>query len=55
MTGADVTANLAAIRRRINTACGEVGRAAGTVSLVAVSKLQPDDRIDAALAAGPRP
>ena len=54
MTGTDVAANLAAIRRRIDAACNDVGRAAGSVSLVAVSKLQPDDRIDAALAAGHR-
>lgn len=46
--------NLAAIRDRIDRAARQVGRAGADVALVAVAKLQPDERIDAALAAGQR-
>jgi PLP dependent protein len=50
----DVAAQRAAILARIAAAAKSAGRAAESVALVAVSKLQPDQRIDAALAAGQR-
>jgi pyridoxal phosphate enzyme (YggS family) len=43
-----------AILARIAAAAKAVGRAPESVSLVAVSKLQPDERVEAALAAGQR-
>ncbi len=48
----DIAANLAATWQKIDASCTSVGRARPV--LVAVSKRQPDDRIDAALAAGHR-
>lgn len=51
---AEIAANLAAVRRHIADAAGRAGRSADAVSLVAVSKTQPDERIAAALAAGQR-
>lgn len=42
------------IRRRIAAAEQEAGRAPGSVTLIAVSKVQPDDRVEAALQAGQR-
>ena len=50
----DVAANLAEVRRRIAEACREVGRDPAEVTLIAVSKAQPQERIVAALAAGQR-
>ncbi|QGZ97047.1 YggS family pyridoxal phosphate-dependent enzyme [Terricaulis silvestris] len=50
----DVAASRAEILARIAAAAKAVGRAADAVGLVAVSKLQPDERVDAALAAGLR-
>lgn len=50
----DIAVQRAAILARIGAAAKTAGRAPDAVSLVAVSKLQPDDRIDAALAAGQR-
>src|SRR6185503_12555980 len=44
----------AAILARIAAAAQASGRAADAVTLVAVSKLQPDDRVDAMIAAGQR-
>lgn len=44
----------AAILARIAAAAQASGRVADDVTLVAVSKLQPDDRVDAMLAAGQR-
>ncbi|MBI3439476.1 MAG: YggS family pyridoxal phosphate-dependent enzyme [Proteobacteria bacterium] len=44
----------AAILARIAAAAQAAGRVADDVTLVAVSKLQPDDRVDAMLAAGQR-
>lgn len=52
--GVDVAANLAEVRRRIAEACREVGRDPAEVTLIAVSKAQPLERIRAALAAGQR-
>ena len=49
-----VAANIAAVREKIARACAENGRDPHRVNLVAVSKLQPPDRIAAALAAGQR-
>ena len=49
-----ITANLAAVRARIEAAAGTVGRAADAVSLVAVSKTHPADSVRAALQAGQR-
>jgi PLP dependent protein len=49
-----VAANLAAVRARIAAAAAAVGRDPAAVTLVAVSKAQPDDRVAAALAAGQR-
>jgi pyridoxal phosphate enzyme (YggS family) len=51
MTVAD---NIAAIRQKIIRACEEAERDPKAVHLVAVSKLQPADRVTAALAAGQR-
>lgn len=42
------------IRRRIAAAERAAGRAAGSVTLIAVSKVQPADRVEAVLAAGQR-
>ena len=50
----DVTARRADILARIAAAAKADGRDAAAVTLIAVSKLQPDDRIDAMLAAGQR-
>ena len=50
----DVAATRAEILARIAAAAEAAGRKASDVSLIAVSKLQPDDRVDAALAAGQR-
>jgi hypothetical protein len=49
-----VGANLAAVRARIAAAAETVGRDPAEVTLVAVSKAQPDARVIAALAAGQR-
>jgi hypothetical protein len=46
--------SLAAIRSRIAAAEAAAGRAAGSVALIAVSKLQPLDRVTAVLEAGQR-
>jgi len=54
MTSFDVAAARTAILARIAAAAKAAGRNADAVSLVAVSKLQPDDRVEAALAAGHR-
>ncbi len=45
---------LADIRARIETATAAAGRPAGTVTLIAVSKVQPEDRVRAVLDAGQR-
>ena len=50
----NIPANIAAVREKITRACAENGRDPHEVSLVAVSKLQPLERIEAALAAGQR-
>ena len=47
-----VAANLVAVRARIAAAARAVGRDPAEVTLVAVSKAQPDARVLAALAAG---
>jgi PLP dependent protein len=49
-----VAANLRAVRARIVAAAEAVGRDPAKVTLVAVSKAQPDARVHAALAAGQR-
>lgn len=46
--------SLAQIQTRIAEACRRAGRAAETVTLVAVSKVQPADRVEAVLAQGQR-
>ncbi|MDF2781321.1 MAG: alanine racemase [Geminicoccaceae bacterium] len=50
----EVEANLRAVRERIAAAARAVGRAPAEVTLVAVGKAQPDERVRAALAAGQR-
>jgi pyridoxal phosphate enzyme (YggS family) len=50
----DVAANLATIRATIAEAAAEAGRDPAAVTLIAVSKAQPLERIEAALAAGQR-
>jgi pyridoxal phosphate enzyme (YggS family) len=50
----DVSANRTAILHRIAQAARAVNRSPVDVELVAVSKLQPDERVEAALAAGQR-
>lgn len=49
-----VAANLAAVRRRINAAAAEAGRAPATVTLIAVAKTFPAEAVAEALAAGQR-
>jgi hypothetical protein len=49
-----ISANLAAVRGRIEAAARAAGRQPGAVTLVAVSKTQPADAVRAALAAGQR-
>jgi pyridoxal phosphate enzyme (YggS family) len=49
-----IGANLAAVRGRIAAAAQAGGRAAAGVTLIAVSKTQPADRVRAALLAGQR-
>jgi pyridoxal phosphate enzyme (YggS family) len=49
-----ITANLITLSEKIARACAEVGRDPHDVNLVAVSKLQPPERIAQALAAGQR-
>ena len=51
---AAVTANLSGVRGRIEAAAEAAGRAAGAVTLVAVSKTQPSEAVRAALQAGQR-
>lgn len=53
-TQIDVAKNLADVRAQIETAARDGGRDPADVTLIGVSKQQPDDRIDAALAAGLR-
>lgn len=50
----DVAANLAAVRARIAEAAAEAGRDPAAVTLIAVGKAQPVERIEAALQAGQR-
>jgi len=55
MTGdVDVAANLAAVRTTIEAAAREAGRDPASITLVAVGKAQPVERLEAALAAGQR-
>ena len=49
-----IAENIAAVREKIARACAEHGRDPQNVHLVAVSKMQPHDRIAAALDAGQR-
>ena len=49
---ATVAANLTEVRRRIDEAARAADRAPETVTLIAISKAQPEDRIHAALEAG---
>ena len=51
---AEVEANLSEIGAKISAAAEEAGRARDDVSLIAVSKVQPNDRVEAALIAGHR-
>lgn len=51
---AEIAANLVAVRAKIDAAAHAVGRAPESVTLIAVSKTQPIERIRAALAAGQR-
>lgn len=50
----DIAATLAAVRRVLDEAAAEVGRASAAVTLIAVSKTQPVEALAAALAAGQR-
>lgn len=47
-----IAENLAAVERRIRAACERAGRKRGEVTLVAVSKTFPAEKIDEAIAAG---
>ena len=53
-TMAEVAANLAEVRGRVAAAARDAGRDPGGVTLVAVGKVQPVERVEAALAAGQR-
>ena len=48
----DIAANIAAIQKRINTACARANRNPATVKLIAVSKIKPAEQIEAAFASG---
>lgn len=50
----EITINLESVRSKIARVTRDCGRAPDSISLIGVSKLQPDERIDAALAAGLR-
>jgi pyridoxal phosphate enzyme (YggS family) len=50
----DLALNIAEIQQRIGAACERVGRAAGSVTLLAVSKTHPPEAVAAAAAAGLR-
>lgn len=50
----DVAANLAEIKARIAQAAADAGRPADAARLIAVSKVQPVEKLEAALAAGHR-
>ena len=50
--GLDIANNLAAVRARMEAACLRAGRPSGSVTLLAVSKLQPVEKLIAAVAAG---
>jgi PLP dependent protein len=50
----EVAANLAAVRDRVAAAARAAGRAESAVTLIAVAKSQPEERIEAALTAGQR-
>lgn len=50
----DIAANFAQVRRRIEKAAAAAGREASDITLTAVTKQQPPEAIDAALAAGQR-
>lgn len=52
MEAASITANLAAVRARVDAACVAAGRHAAEVRVVAVSKRVPDDLVVAACLAG---
>lgn len=54
ITESTVADNLRRIRADIETAAGEAGRDPRSITLVAVSKVQPIERVRAALAAGHR-
>ena len=51
---AEVAANLAAVHARIAAAARDAGRDPAAVTLIAVGKVQPLERVEAALAAGQR-
>ena len=51
---ADIAQRLKDVTGRLDAAAARAARAPGDVTLVAISKTQPDARIDAALAAGQR-
>lgn len=51
---ADIRANLAAVRERVDGACAAAGRAPDEVELLLATKTQPAARIAAAVAAGAR-
>ena len=53
-TDVDVAANLATVRARIEAAAAEAGREPAGVTLIAVGKAQPQERLEAALDAGQR-
>ena len=53
-TDVDVAANLATVRARIEAAAAEAGRDPAGVTLIAVGKAQPQERLEAALEAGQR-
>jgi pyridoxal phosphate enzyme (YggS family) len=54
MTAITLAANFAEIGTRIDAAARAAGRDPESVTLVAVSKVQPDERVEAALATGQR-
>lgn len=51
---AEIAERRATILQRVGAAAQTARRSAGDIALVAISKVQPDDRVDAMLAAGQR-
>jgi len=54
LSTATLTLSLQEIKARVDAACTEAGRDLGSVTLIAVSKVQPEARVETVLEAGQR-